>query len=286
MKDWGGWEYIDPVAAVVAAIVLAILAGLGVVKKEVLAAAALAVIAGVAAVLIRERYIVEQVKKTLDQVPATFEAVQEAVDAANQTVEAIASGEPYYVLEQEASWEIIAEDGSLARATRRKRLRFNQDDVVSVYERSGTTGGRPGRIEDWRFNPDSVEMVGGMTIEGDDYVLISLGARFRRNQEFEYESERAILDTFTDEANFVKIRVRETTHRLKLRVVWSKDVPLRRVRIEEVTPDGKSLHRELPLAQIDRIPEPDGRPFYERTYANPLHNQAFVVGWWVRKPTT
>jgi hypothetical protein len=75
--------------------------------------------------------------------------------------------------------------------------------------------------------------------------------------------------------------VREPTHRFKLSITWSKGVPLRRVRVDVVAPDGTSRNKEFLPDQLDKHPSPDGRPFYEVTYDYPPRNQKVVISWWV-----
>lgn len=72
-------EYADPLAALVAALVFAFLAGFGVVKQELLAAVTLGVLAAVAAVMLRQRYVIEQAKKSFDLVPGHLAEVAAAV---------------------------------------------------------------------------------------------------------------------------------------------------------------------------------------------------------------
>ncbi|MFI4977993.1 MAG: hypothetical protein ACHQC8_04860 [Solirubrobacterales bacterium] len=270
-------EYADPLATLVAALVFAFLAGFGVVKQELLAAVTLGVLAAVAAVMLRQRYVIEQAKKSFDLVPGHLAEVAAAVAKIERTVEALTSSDVYEILDHEAEWDIVASDGSLAYGRKHKKLRFNQQDVVSIYELTETSGGRPGRVEDWTFDPDIIQKVGTLSVGGEDHILLSLGTRYQRNDELDYTSTRTIRDLFTDDQNRVSHRVRERTSRLRLRVAWPQDATPRHVRIEEVMPGGDAKVEEFKGSdlQID-----EGRPFVQRSYERPPRDHKVVITWW------
>jgi hypothetical protein len=271
-------EYADPLATLLAALIFAFLAGFGVVKQELLAGVTLGVLAAVTAVMFRQRYVIEQVKTSLDLIPDRLDRVGAAVEKVERTVEAVTSSDVYEILDHEAEWEIATRDGSLAYGQKRKKLRFNQQDVVSIYELTQVSGGRPGTVGEWAFEPEAIENMGTISIDGDNYILLSLGARYRRGDELEYTSRRVIRDLFTDDQNRVSHRVRERTSHLRLRVVWPEDGGPRRVKIEELAPDRKGKTEELAGGELMLD---EGKPFVERSYEHPPRDHKVVITWWL-----
>jgi hypothetical protein len=280
-------EYADPLGALVAAAVFAVLAGLGIVKDELLAGVTLAVLAAVAGVMLRQRYLLEEAKMSFDAVPGRLDEVREALGESDRStrtalervermVDAIGSNDPYDILEHHTEWDIVASDGSLAYGRKFKRLRFNQHNVVSIYEVSSTSAS--GTISDWTFEPTSIEQVGVVDVEGEAHFLLSLGARYQRNEELEYRSTRTIRDLFVDPKNWVSHEVRDETHRLRLKVQWPPDTPPKHVRIEEIRPDGQTKRDEIAGGSLS---VDGGRPVLEREYHQPPRGLKIVVTWWL-----
>lgn len=252
--------------------------GFGIVNTKIVAAATLAVLAAVAGVMLRQRYVIEEAKKSFDLVPGALQGVAEAIAKVDRTVDAVTSSDAYETLDHEAEWDIVVSDGDLAYGRKRKRLRFNQHDIVSIYELSNASGGSPGRVEEWKFDPEGIEKVGTVSIGGENYILLGLGRRYQRNDELDYTSTRTIRGLFTDEKNRVLHRVQERTHRLRLRVTWPKEgAPPKRARVDEIIPGGSPKVEEF--KGID-LPTADGRPFLERSYDRPPRDQKVAITWW------
>jgi hypothetical protein len=270
-------HYGETIATLTAAITFAFLGILGVVGAKVVAAATLFVLAAVTGVMLRQRDVIEDVKERLDSLPLALDEVRAAIGRVDRTVEAVASDDAYDLLSHDVQWEIVAPDGSLAHASRHKRLRFNQHDVVSIYELGKASGGSPGRVEDWAFNKDEIEKVGQVSIGGEDYVLISLGRRYQRNDELDYTSMRTLRGLFTDPRNRVSHRVREHTYQLCVRVIWPKEgPPPKRVVVDESKPGGTSKVEEYRGVDLQTV---EGRPYIERSYDRPPRGQVVAITW-------
>lgn len=270
--------YGDPLATLIVAFAFAVAGVAGLAGEKVIAAATLLVLAAVAGVMLRQRHIIEEAKKSIDKVPEALQEVGEAIEKVDRTVDAVTSHDAYELLDHAVEWDVIVPDGSVAYAKRHKRLRFNQDDVVSIYELGRATGGSPHRSEEWAFDKEEIEEVGKVSIDGQDYVLIGLGYRYQRDDELVYTSTRTLRGLFTDAQNSVSHRVREHTHQLRVRVMWAGEgPPPRRVRIEETAPAGRSKSEECKGAELETQ---EGRPFVERSYDHPPHGQRVIITWW------
>jgi hypothetical protein len=276
--------YGDPLATLIVALAFAVAGVAGVAGQKVVAAATLLVLAAVAGVMLRQRHVIEEAKKSIDMVPPALHDVREAIKKVDRTVDAVTSHDAYELLDHAVEWDVVVPDGSVAHAKRRKRLRFNQDDVVSIYELGKATGGSPDRTEEWTFDKEEIEEVGKVSIGGEDYVLIGLGYRYQRNDELTYTSTRVLRGLFTDAQNRVSHRVREHTYQLRVRVMWpAEGPPPKRVRIEESVPAGRSKSEEYEGTELESA---DGRPFVERSYDRPPRGQLVAITWWTETGIT
>ena len=267
-------EYVDPVAALVAAVVFAILAAVGVVTGQLLAGVTLGVLAAVCGVMIRERYVIEQAKARLDDVPNALESVTRGISKIERLVDAVTSSDPFEILDYEVEWDIIQADGALAYGRKRKKLRFNQEETVTLTE---LTQASRGHVGDWQFMPETIEQVGALTVNGESHILLSLGSVYRRNEELEFSSERKIEAVFVDKVNSVSLRVREPIHHLCIRVLWAEGAPPQSVTIEELPLDGRPNKFHLPRNDLQL--SADKRALIEKHYSYPPRGQKIVVSW-------
>jgi len=271
-------RYADPLGTLIVAIVFAVLAALDVVDAKTARVVTLGVLAAVAGTMLRQRSIVEEVKTSADRVPDALQATNQALAKVNRTIDAITSSDAYELLEHESEWDIANADGSLAYGKKRKHLRFNQHNVVAIYEVSHAWGGDEARVGNWEFEPEEIKTAGNILIGDQDYLLLGLGRRYGRNDELAYTSKRVIRDLFVDERNAVSHRVQERTHHLCLRVRWANDGVPARVRVEEEMPG----EQQSKIAELDgtTLPREDGRPFLERSYDQPPRGQKVTIVWW------
>jgi hypothetical protein len=266
-------EYADPLAALLVAVVFAALGALEVVGERALAAITLAVLAAVSAVMVRQRYMLERAQDILAELPG-------ALDTLNRTVSAVGSGSDYEILKSEGVWDITDVAGRLVVGTKTKHLRFVRDNVVSLHELTRTQGGDGPYIDNWRFEPPHLSKVGEFSSGGNEYILVSLGHMYRRNQELNYTSMRDIHNLFTDRRNSATLRADEgyETRSLRIEVIWPKERIPHRVVVEEITPVGETVAREYAGHELAR--NANDRPYIAHgPIIDPPPGKRIVVTW-------
>jgi hypothetical protein len=266
-------EYADPLAVLIVAIGFAVLGALEVLGEQALAAVTLAVLAAVSGVMLRQRQMIDRAQEILADLPG-------ALDTLNRTVSAVASGSDYEILESEGVWDITDAEGRFVIGTKKKHLRFVRDNVISLHELTRAQGGDGPYINNWRFEPPMLSKVGEFSSGGNQYILVSLGRMYRRNEELRYTSRRDIHNLFTDHQNSAALRADEgyETRSLRMEVIWPEDRVPDRVVVQEITAAGETVTREYAGQELPR--NEDSRPCIAHgPIIDPPPGKRIVISW-------
>jgi hypothetical protein len=267
----------DTAAALAVGIAAAIAAFLGHIKDvDKLAEAMLTVlvIIAVSMVIERERRLKDRrrLAKILDEIQRTGDAV-----------EVLASPTPYHVLINESIWE-IAGNGDV-RAIRRKRLRFTQDDVVTVtdwYRGDGSLGETKFFVGE---GPDSIDIestaIGHMhpakvvhefPSQGRDCALVALDRAYMRDEVRDYVVSRKGTGIFPKNPDRIWIATLESTSLLRIVLRWSERLPTEVRLIRQVD--------SAPGRPIKFVPTTsDGRSEFKTEIPEPRQGERIAVEW-------
>jgi hypothetical protein len=160
---------LDALVALALGITFAVLGLLNVVEGDALTEATLALLAVLALAIVRERTSRQSFVTGATRVQETVAKIQESIAKIEESVSSLRTGMPYRVLMHEVAWELLTADGSFAVARKLMRLRFLQNNVISLYDYS-----RPGgRVSNARYSPG--KKVDTFIMGSRRYDLISLG---------------------------------------------------------------------------------------------------------------
>lgn len=258
---WAG-EVAEPLVAVVAGLGLAVAGLTGALTGDKLTAATLLVLSVVALSLLRERTLRVSAKHAIN-------ALGSRIDATTDAVNAIQTGNPYTVLSHETTWDIVEPDGSLVVATRVKKLRIDQNKVVSLYDIAEGEGTR-----EIAYSPG--EAVASFFGEGHWLTLVSLGRVYYRGEHFDFTVKRTARDAFVRKHEAINVLTRDRTEHLRLTVKWPKDTPPTAVGLSRATPSEEWRTEDVThLLEHDE----DGRPFYRVTIRDPEKGGIVTIEW-------
>jgi hypothetical protein len=232
-------------------------------KGDELTQATVALLAVLAIVIFRERW----------ERSRAVRSVEAALSVAT-------SAKPWRVLNANMTWELLASDGSKAIARADKDIRFEQDEVFSLYEWQSRPVGTVTRHEcqgraagSAAFRPlpiiyDALPGPGGRT-----YRVISLEGVWRRGQRMTYRSERELQDFFKEPRENVSVRVDVPTDHISLTVIWPRDRKPRHIEVER---SGRAADI-IDIKQLKRAGQ--GRSKHVVTVAAPTLNEQITISW-------
>jgi hypothetical protein len=140
----------------------------------------------------------------------------------------ISSEGMYEVLEYESRLELCAPDGKLARLRKRKRVRFLQNDVIA-FQDYGWGDGKV--LQDYHISPGVP--VDEYKIGFKTYILVSLREVKNRGDVLEFHSKWTIRNGFLKSDGFWGTDVGYRSRRMKVQLVFPRDRPPIRVRLEQ-----------------------------------------------------
>jgi membrane protein implicated in regulation of membrane protease activity len=233
-KGWGKVDWlrrgllwaadrIDPLAALVGGLAAAIVGTVGAAKGDTLATATLAVLTVVALSLLRERSSRISLRSHLDD-------VLEQVGDTRLAVKAIESARSYHVMLDETTWDLQGR-GEVAYATRRKRLRFVQDEVITVVD--WFQGDGKSDIEYPLGKP-----VHSFKADGRACTLIALDRFYGRGEELDFLVKRTARDAFPGNPDRAAVVTLDQVSVLRMTVKWSVERPPTAVRLRRMRADG------------------------------------------------
>lgn len=231
---------LDTLAALIGGATAAILVGTGSVEStKDLAALTLAVLSVVAFSLVVERSLKFKSGKELEEVREQVQKVGDDVQRAYQALRVLESASPYHVVESDSTWD-IQEDGSV-NVVRRKRLRFSQEDVVTVID--WVKG--DGSIQGITYRPSASESpIHSYINDGRQYSLIALDRPYGRDEELDFFTERRVENCFVKTPDRTTVVPLESTSLVKMRVRWPADHPPQAVRFSRRT----DTERQKPIS--------------------------------------
>jgi hypothetical protein len=244
-------------------------AGLGVVdvlEQDGLIEATLAVLSVLAFALVRERILRGRVDEQLGD-------IERAVQSVDQTVAALDAGHQYYVANDHAKWEINADDGALAQATRRKEVKVVVNNVLTLLHYSAPTGTE----ENVRYEVDGRQapVLQRFHMQGKRYALVFLGRVYGRDEELEFVAHRTLRDVFVDPVNSVSVTTEDVTARLRMTIIWPLGRAPTAVRLER-TIAGSAQIQPLPPGLVK---DEDGKPTLHFDIPHPERGCRTALAW-------
>jgi hypothetical protein len=266
---WVGGR-LDTLAALVAGVTAATLVGTGRVENSKdLAAITLAVLSVVAFSLVVERSLRFKSGKELEEVRDRVQTVLAQVQTTHEAVRVLESGSPYHVVESDSTWDIQG-DGS-ASVVRRKRLRFSQEDVVTVID--WVKG--DGSIHAIKYRPSAEDSpIHSYINDGRQYSLIALDRPYGRDEELDFVTERTMEDCFVKTPDRITVVPLESTSLVKMRVRWPAGHVPHAVRFSRRTDTERQKPISLPVTQGE-----GGRPETKVEAERPERGERLCVEW-------
>jgi len=233
---------------------------------EQLASATLGVLAVIAISMVIER---ERRLKDRNRTRKILEEIQRTGDA----VEVFASPTPYHVLVNESVWEIEANGD--AKARRLKKLRFTQDDVITVTDWYRGDGS----LSDTQYlvgeppNLRPTEVVHTFPSRGRACALIALDRAYMRDEVRDYVVQRSGKAIFPKNPDRIWVAVLESTSLVRVVLRWSGRLPteVRLIRQMDMAPGRPVKFVPNTLA--------DGRSEFRAEIPEPRQGERIGVEW-------
>lgn len=252
-------ERLDTLAALAAGVVAVCLGILGAVSGDELTTATLGVLTVVAFSLVRGRNLRLSTGTQLSEVRRDLQHLQTAVS----------TGAPYHLVLHEVRWDLKA-DGS-AQSVSRRRLRFLQNEVVSIADWSQGDGML---ASDARYLPGSA--VHPYSHNGRRYQLIALDRVYARGEELDFKVERDINGVFPSSPDRAGVLTLDPTTTLKIVVRWPVDRPARNVRLKRLDPAQQVKSTQDVTKDLRKE---DGRQFYCIEEPEPILGGRTIIEW-------
>lgn len=232
----------DTIFLLVAGATVGLLGVIGAIKGEDLTSATLFVLAVLGFSLLRERSMRLKANGRLDK-------IGEQIAETQQAVKSLHTGHPYHVLLDEVTWDIVQPDGDIAHVRRLKKLKFDQNNVLSLYEWSA----RDGTQENVVYAPG--EKVGPtLNVEGKQYSLIALPRFYSRDEALDFCVTRTARGTFMGNREGVSVESMDIIAQLVMTVIWPSARPPESVRLKWVSASGDRQSQDMTLETKDGRP--------------------------------
>jgi hypothetical protein len=202
-----------------------------------------------------------------DATAAAFAAIEASLRQLDEDVQALASGEPYHVIHYTSAMN-IRDGGSLAYGTRTKRIRFDQNSVLSISDQSESTG----TTENYECSPRPLKRVGDFGTGGKLYSLISLGRPWNRGEELEFTIEETLRNAFLSDREDVTVEVKGPMDELVISVTWAGDRAIDRVFVDR-------YGRQTPVDESERQPAEGGGFSCVRRFDQPQVGETISIVW-------
>jgi hypothetical protein len=159
---------------------------------------------------------------------------------------------------------------SKAVVTRTKKIRFEQNSVLSISDLSESTG--TSDEDKYTCTPKPLERVGHFTTGGQLHSLISLGRPWNRGEELGFTIQETLMNAFTANREDLTVNVKSPMDHLVLSVTWPDDRRVESVYIER-------FGKQTPVPESDRKQETDGRPWYTHSFEQLQVGESISVVW-------
>jgi hypothetical protein len=189
------------------------------------------------------------------------------ISTLEQDVAALLSGEPYYVLDYTSALE-VREGGADAVTTRTKKIRFDQNSVLSISDLSQSTG----EAVSYDVSPRPLERVSQFMTGGQKHSLISLGRPWNRGEQLEFTIQEGLANAFLGDREDLTVDIKNPTDRLVMTVAWSGERAVEKIFVERY---GKLVSVDVSELKI----APDGRRWYAHVIDQPQLGETISVIW-------
>lgn len=265
LHDAGHWleGRADPLLGLVLGVAAALAGLFGWIKGDTLAAATLIVLSVVAFALLRERSLRIDANKALGE-------LNESMDDVHESVASLHGRSPYHVVRDESEWDLVEKDGSLVHVRRTKRIKFDQDEVLSLYD----WGSGDGTEDEPQYT--GATKVDTFQAEGKTYALLSLRRFYPRGHEMTLGINRTHRDALTKDQERININSLDQTKLLVMKIVWPADRPPSAVRLNHTTADGVRTSQPVDSRVVTGA---DGRKSYRVEVENPERRGLTTIEW-------
>lgn len=243
----------EAVVAVLLGVLFTALGLLHLAKGDTLSEVTLLVLSVLAASVVRDR--------------ASRAQLTNKLSALDEDVRALTSGEPYHALRYVSSMD-IRDGGAVAYARRTKKIRFDQNSVLSISDLSESTGTR----ESYSCTPKALTQVGDFSIGGRLHSIISLGRPWQLGEELEFTIAETLRDAFVADREDVTVDIAHATDELTIEVTWPDDRGVEEIFVER-------FGRLTPVRSGEILTRSDGRPYYRLRVEQPQLGETISVVW-------
>jgi hypothetical protein len=254
-------EFGEPSVAFLGGLTLGILGLANVVSGNDLTGATLLVLSALGVSLVRERSLRVKANENL-------EGLGDRLDQTKDAVNALQSGNPYTVLMHTTVWDIVEPDGSLVHATRTKKIRFDQNNVASLYDVAEGDGER-----ETEYSPGRA--VCDFLAEGRRVSLIALGRLYYRGDETDFTIKRIVKDGFTAKHELVSVLTRDATAKMLLTIKWPSSRSPTALRLGRATSAREWRNEDV----LHELKEENGRKVYSVEIKEPEKGSSTTIEW-------
>jgi hypothetical protein len=243
----------EPMVAVALGVLFTTLGLLHAIEGDTLSEVTLLVLAVLALAVVRDR--------------AMREDVASAMRSLDQDVRGLLPNEPFHVLHYTSAMQ-VSDGGALAVGTRTKRIRFEQNSVLSISDLSESTGSN----QDYACYPKPLKAVDHFSTGGKLHSLISLGRPWNRGEELEFTIQETITGAFVADREDVTVEIANPTDALVIAVTWAAG---RAVDVVYVERGGKLMR----VNDAELVRAPTGEMSFTRTFDAPQVGELVSVVW-------
>jgi hypothetical protein len=290
-KAWtGARDQLDHLDVLIAAALGLLFTVLGLIDEangDALAQAAIALLALLAFSVLRDRRAREDLEDAIEAVKSGLASVRDGFtktvndveSTVNRTLAEMAADYPYHTRRLVLEWDLVAPDGTLAIATKKRSVRFTRNNVVSVNEHHkadgsveeySIEGGVQNQLEPLSTFPEPL-----IDDRGRPIVLVALRRPYKLGECMEIVSHRKLKNSFTKTTEYVNLEVESPTEEVEFRLIWPAGSNPREVRLTRER--GRS--HGAPIAAERLESQPDGRIQLSHTVADPQIGESLTIVW-------
>jgi hypothetical protein len=179
----------------------------------------------------------------------------------------------YEILTSQLIWNLEAQDGSLARVTKRNRVRFIQNNVLAIPDYIWGDGAMS---SDYTCTPG--KKVAEHQEGAKNCVVIALDRMYKRDEELDIEIARTVRGAFTGKREWIEVKPVAGTPALSFMVIWPAG---REPRDATVTIENERRNRRKVRALGDEqlAWHEGGRRKYAEHFDNPSSDEVIRVDW-------
>jgi hypothetical protein len=168
---------------------------------------------------------------------------------------------PYENVDFAATIEVLDQNWTAARYTRKQRIRFNEDGVTTFFDFAWGEG-----VLFANYNPHSMRIIDAFPARKGYIVALALPRKFYKGEVFEVVVERKVVGAFFDELNYWESTPRTPTGKLAVDIIAPRGAGFRSP--ELVIPPGHEFHAAVrgKTFQMRMDRPPAHAPFKNRAY--------------------